>query len=669
MASRYKLLSGDNFFTFNGQTIRAGGDGWLRPTSPAMEAAMVEAGAVPAGAVSAEDSQGKPVAAIIAAAGGAVTTAEGQISGGGGVKQTIVNPESWYDTGGIGGPVWVYENERTLYQSSAILDCNRIIHIDPVNGSDSAAGTRTAPKRTYNPGSWTNTLGGTNNLQSHDMIVFKRGTTYVHTTGAPIDFNGSNRHMGSYGDLSLPRPILRSTHLEAAGAYIVGIGGVDNCSFSDLDIDASDVGGRSGLLVSNGSREQDQYGITVQNARITGVTCTVTGTYPNTTGTLRAGVRVQNNSYTGDRNTAYPTVYDVDFINVDVEGCGYHGFHTTGVTGKTINNVLRGIRFRGCRALNNGWQFDGHGFSSFAFQTKRTVAPVYTLSSGTVYYFQTNVAAFYGAGVKVPDVEIVIMRTVSPTQTYFLRKNTATPTTPAAGEFGFDFATQRVYVNVGRSDIPTGAANASWWVDTCTYATRGITYDRCLAKGTKWARQTSIAEGHGFAYDDLTSFNQLLNCESIDNEGLGLSFNRGRQNWAINSRFKGNAMGAMSGPSMGHRIWGNWVEESGFIESFAGKGVLNFTPPTYLFTDEPVRLGGFRRLAYTGNDPSVFLVCGNADYSGSGMILDNSVVSPGVGRISGYSDQAGEGGFVMARGLLTPGEAWRLQLSPNFSGM
>ncbi len=599
---------------------------------------------------------------------GLIDPVTGQAVGAGGVAQTLSNRGSWYDTGGTGGPIWVYENDRALYQSSASIDCNRIIHIDPVNGSDSATGSRENPKRTFNPSAWTNTIGGSNSFIANDMAVFKRGTSYVHTTSLPISFGGSNRHLGSYGDPSVPRPVLRSTHAEVAGAYVVEINAADNCSFSDLDVDASDVGGRSGISVSNGTREADQYGITVQNSRITGVTCTVSGSYPSATGTLRAGLRVQNNSYTGDRSSAYPTMYDIDILNVDADGCGYHGFHTTGVTGKVINNVLRGIRFRGCRAINNGWQFDGHGFSSFAFQTKRNALPVYTLASGTTYYFQTNVAAFYGAGVKVPDVEIVIMHTASPTQTIYLRKNTATPTTPAVGEFGFDYATQRVYVNVGRSGIPTGAANASWWVDTCTYATRGITYDRCLAMGTKWAQQTNIIEGHGFAFDDLSGENQILNCESINNAGLGVSFNRGRRNWVINSRITGNARGAMGGPSMGHRIWANWVEEASFAESSAGKGVINFTPPTYLFSDEPVRLGGFRRLAYTGSDTSVFLVSGNGDFTSAGVVLENSVVDPGVGRISGYSDQAGQGGFVLARGLLTPAEAWRLQLSPNFSG-
>jgi hypothetical protein len=568
----------------------------------------------------------------------------------------------------INSNVGVYENERTLYKSSAVHDCNRIIHIDPQNGLDSSPGTLSQPKRTFVPGSWTNTIGAANNFQSGDLIAFKRGTTYIHSTGSPIDFGGSGRHMGSYGDPRLPRPILRSTHSDSAGVYVVGIGSVDNCSFSDLDIDASDSGNRTGLLISNGGREQDMYGITVQSCRITGVTCSVTGTPPNAGGTLRAGVRVQNNGYTADRASAYPTMYDIDIINVDVEGCGYHGFHTTGVTGKLIDGVLRGIRFRGCRAIDNGWQYDGHGFSSFAFGTKRTVSPTYTLASGTTFYFPVNVAAFYGVGIRVPDVEIVIQHTPDPIQTIWLRKNTATPTTPAVGEFGFDFATQRVYVNTGRSDVPTGAPNVDWWVDTCTYATKGITYDRCIATGTKWARQTGVGEGHGFAFDDLTSFNQVLNCESIDNEGLGVSFNRGRGNWLILSRVANNGTGAIGGSSMGHRIWGNWLDSSTTFNTAFGNGVINFTPFTYQFADEHIRIGGCRSLSYTGSDTSAFLVVGSGDQYASLVHLDNSVVDPGVARVSGYGSADGEGGFVLARGLLSTQDVDRVQLSTTFSG-
>lgn len=580
---------------------------------------------------------------------------------------------TWYDTGGTGGPIWVYENERTLYQSSAVSDCNRIIHIDPVNGSDSNTGAKDSPKRTPRANLWSNTIGGADSIQQYDGLAFKRGTEYMHTQGGPIDFGANNLHFMSYGEPSVPRPVLRANHTAANGSRVVGIMGRDNCSFSDIDVDASTQPDRTALLISNDGREADMTGITVQNAELYGVTCSITGSYPSASGSLRAGLRaglrVQNNQYDASRLSAYPLMYDIDVINVTARDCGYHGFHTGGATGKLINGVARGIRFRGCQALRNGWQFDGHGFTSFAYRTIRTAQPVYTrVASTSVYYFATDVAAIYGAGVTVPDTDIVIVRTASPVQTIFLRKNTATPTTPAVGEFGFDVSTQRIYININRADLPT-RANASWTVDVCAYATRYITYDRCLAKETRWAKQTDVPEGHGFAFDDLTGENQVLNCESIDNAGLGVSFNRGRRNWVINSRIVNNALGAMAGPSFGHRIWGNWVEGAGVTSNFAGEGLINFTPPTYLLGDEPIRMGGFRRLRYTGTDSSAFLVVGNSDFTGAGLVLDNSVVDPGVGRISGYSDQPGQGGFVLARGLLTPAEAWRLQSSPNFSGV
>jgi hypothetical protein len=65
MAKRYKLLSGDKSFSYKGDNIVAGSDGWLHPTSTAMELAIIEAGAVPAGIVVAENLAGAPVPATI----------------------------------------------------------------------------------------------------------------------------------------------------------------------------------------------------------------------------------------------------------------------------------------------------------------------------------------------------------------------------------------------------------------------------------------------------------------------------------------------------------------------------------------------------------------------------------------------------------------------------
>lgn len=69
MASRYKLLSGEKSFVWQGTAYRAAADDWIRPVSHEMELAMIEAGALPAGAVAAENALGKPVT-MVALVGG-----------------------------------------------------------------------------------------------------------------------------------------------------------------------------------------------------------------------------------------------------------------------------------------------------------------------------------------------------------------------------------------------------------------------------------------------------------------------------------------------------------------------------------------------------------------------------------------------------------------------
>ena len=562
--------------------------------------------------------------------------------------------QTWYDTGGTGGPVQVYENDRSLYQfAQDTTDVNRVICIDPVNGSDAGDGTPSSPKKTFNPSAWT---GSVTNYQGGDLAAFKRGTTYLHNTGNPIIYNGTNRHIGAYGDPSLPRPVIGSTHLEVAGPYIVSMN-AEHCSFSDVDIDASHQVSRSGLVITNESREQDLYSVIVQNSRITGVTSTLSGSYPSIAATTRCGIRVMGNGQTATRASAYNVLYDIDVINVEVEGAGAGSFHSAGCVGKLINGVPHGVRFRNCKSIGPGTQADALGFSSFSMRVLRDLYPIYTLASGTVYYFATNVASIFGAGISVPDVEKLYQRV--PGATYYLRKNTATPTTPAVGEFGFDVATQRVYVNVGVA-LPT-SNNTTYFVDLTTYAVKYITYDGCLAKGTKWPGTTSVHEGHGFAFDDFTSESIVMNCESINNDGMGISFNRGTGNWAINNRMYGNKYGSMGGQTLGARVWGNWCEENSRSGVSGANSVVALIPPVYAFSDMPNRLGGFRRLAYTGADASGFLVEGSANFNAPANLFDNSVVVPGVGGVTA--------GLVLARGLLSPGNEGRLIRSPKWVGM
>ena len=598
-----------------------------------------------------------------------------------------VDTGSWYGSGGSGGPIWVYETAQSLLPAIQVHEVDRIIHIDPVNGDDSNPGTRTSPKKTRRPDLWS---GAVTFLQAYDMTLFKRGTVYVHSNASEGILVGQNQHIGSYGSLSLPNPVLRSTN-DLNIPFVIGIISGGDCSVSDVDIDASDNPGRTGVLISAATPAAggvDLTGIRLMNMDIKGVTCTVTGSGTNTRGTLRAGVRLVNNGeQSKNRYTPYPTMYDIDIINVTVHDCGYHGFHVAGVSGKVINGVTRGIRFIGCKALRNAWQFDGHGFSSFSQGTVRDILPSYNLVSGTVYYITTE-QAFGGTynlpsppnapGIPltiVPDVEIVFQRITSPfIQTMFLRKNTSTPTNPAPGEFGFVggplvdgngvtiVGNQRIYINTGYP-MPTGT-NIDFNFDACTYTTKYILYDRCFAQGTLWAARTGVKEAIGFAFDDLTSYCSIINCEASGNVGTGVSFNRGVFNTIYNSRFQGNQSGAWGGVALGFRAWGNWVEEYGSTNS----GVLSFNPPAYYFRDMKNVLSGFKKLKYTGTDPNTFLVTGSPDFNSISVVIEDSLVDPGVGQLAGYGSGAGEGGFVLARGNIIGTDARSILISPNFSG-
>jgi hypothetical protein len=306
--------------------------------------------------------------------------------------------------------------------------------------------------------------------------------------------------------------------------------------------------------------------------------------------------------------------------------------------------------------------------------TVRDKLESYTLASGTIYYLTSaqvfgNASGTGGAAgtTTVPDVDIVYQRITTPSiQVYFLRKNTATPTTPAVGEFGFDNATQRLYVNVGVA-LPTGA-NVGFNLDACTNSVNGLLYNRVLAKGTLWPAATAVQEGHGIAFDDMASNSMVMNSECIGNAGLGVSLNRGRRNRVFNTRLYDNAKGPIGGTGLGHRIWGNYAKGSGYTLSGGNKGVLSIVPPVYLFKDEPTVCGGWGHLQYTGPETDVFLMIGNPDFSAPAPRFESSSIDPGVGRVHGYGSGAGEGGFVLARGLRPIASGHRVVVGPTFTG-
>lgn len=574
---------------------------------------------------------------------------------------------NWYGATGIGGPLQVATVPamgRISTQLTAHPEVNTILHIDPVNGDDANPGTRALPKKTRRTSLWT---GSVTSLGTGVLTLFKRGTTYIHSdTGGAIEI-GANQHIGAYGNPRLPKPILRSLNT-ATVPYVVGMTAGNNCSISDCTIDAQDVINRSGILVY-GDGSADATNRHIRNCTVINVA--------QTGSTLRAGVRHSNNAsnLSSNRTTAYARMYDCDVINTEVIGATYHGFHAVGAIGKFENGYWRGINYLGCTAQDCNSLYDGHGFSAFAMGAVRDVLTGYTLVSGTTYKI-TTAQVFGGTSgtggqvgtTAVPNVEIMYQRElVTGTRVWKLRKNTATPTTPAVGEFGFNHGAQEIYLNLGIA-LP-GTATAGYNLDACTDACHGILRNRCLSLRNRWARATTVQEGHGFAFDDFVSDGTDINCESIDNDGVGFSLNRGENNRIINCRAINNKAGAVSGLGSGHLIHGLTAIGSGVNPIGNGnQGLVALNPAIYKFQDSTVVVSGSKLLQYTGSDPTVFLVTGSPDFEAPIVRFEDNVVDPGVGEVSGYGNQIGEGGLVFARGNTMEINDWRRNFGPDYLG-
>jgi len=179
---------------------------------------------------------------------------------------------------------------------------------------------------------------------------------------------------------------------------------------------------------------------------------------------------------------------------------GAHGFGVVG--GKNIT-------FRGCRAWNNGARnvTGGHGFTARALRQSYTSG--WTLVSSTIY----------SRPLAVNEYDVYYAQTSG---TYSrLYKNTSTPTTPGLGEFGVSGGL--LYINIGATPEGTTVGYA---YENCT----GILWEYCEAFANIWNPIAPFHEGHGIALDDYTQNSIVRKCYVHDNEGLGLSNNRGDGN-------------------------------------------------------------------------------------------------------------------------------------------
>lgn len=389
-----------------------------------------------------------------------------------------------------------------------------VFYVDPDNGSDTSSGNSAAvPKKTLDTTLWT---GSRTSWAQGEMALMRSGSTYIHAdTANPIDISG--RYMGVYGGNS--RAIVRGTNAGTIKAMVYSSeptlpGGVFDIEFVGGDGSSTD---RNGLQILNNT------------GAFVARNCLFRGHRSANFGTWRAALSIER------KLTSTKTAYTVA-ENVRIEDCIFHdnGGHGTlvyGVYGSTNSEgEWVGVDYINCHSYNNGLDQEAHGFSCTIVTKIKDVAQTYTPVSGTIYTVPTT--SVFDSFTFVPTIDVVYLNLAG--QMLWLRQNTSTPTTPGVGEYGFDAAAQLLYLNANRvlsADLLTAVPST----------TKGVRYFHCLAEGNVG----DGAEGHGFALDDWTSHNAIIQCTSGNNGGCGVSINRGGFNRVLDCSVYGNALPAV----------------------------------------------------------------------------------------------------------------------------
>lgn len=552
-----------------------------------------------------------------------------------------------------GSAVDVFADLDVPLQPGCLARPVTFVFIDFDNGNDNNAGTRAAPKKTADVASWG---GGKTSWFSNEALAFRAGSfTRLVTervevapgvfevqsvrcgmehlsSGAAASIGLTTRkHLCAYwepGDDPTVRPVFRSLNnggsAGSAQRCVAGTSGtVTNVSVSDIIFDGRDVANRNGLAFGEFGDGQTITNVTVAN-------CVSIG------GTINDG-----NSYAGlkfqifgqyARTAAYLVSKGVLVVNHLSLGCPGHGIAVNGTWGEQLaNGRWHGVDLVSCLAFACGRDYDTHGFTAYSGGVNLNWAGAWTLVSGTIY--SRNMATQYGRNV--PDIAICHYDTGNGTERFQLVRNTATPTTPADGEYGFDSGTQLLYVNYNTAVLGTHRFT------TVVRPVRGMRRIMCRAVGTRRPvpSVTGALEGHGFAFDDGTSDCTDIWCESIANQGHGWTFNLGNNNRLVGPIAEANVNAVIKG-NFGwlHSVSRGKLVALGYSDTVPGvKAAIHFAHASRrnLNTATGGDLLGSTlvgcELSYVGSDAGVALLAANT--SGNCPVVEASMckLSPGVG--------------------------------------
>jgi hypothetical protein len=126
---------------------------------------------------------------------------------------------------------------------------------------------------------------------------------------------------------------------------------------------------------------------------------------------------------------------------VTIDGCKVYDSpdHGIAVAGKLVALI------KNCKTFRCGQKIDRYGISLYSI-TDSVAFNEWTLVSGTIYSYTPTLASF-DPGCTGTIYQISTASLASDTYGAFLTQNTATPTTPSVGQFGFSGGV--IYVNLG----------------------------------------------------------------------------------------------------------------------------------------------------------------------------------------------------------------------------
>lgn len=383
-------------------------------------------------------------------------------------------------------------------------------YYDSVNGNDANPGTEAEPKKLY-------TSVGTS---VGDKFYFKRGTTQ-NFAGMVTARSGSSdttrSYFGVYGESDIPYV----TFTAAADAIIMNGAGSRYITFEDIKFDMS----RSGLLHSVYCASQGAN----QTLSNTFRRCIFTGA---NNGALDGGTGLSIYAE-ASATAALPT----DYL---IEDCQFHDNAEHGTILIATNSVVRRSQFWG-----NGFKIitGGHGFSARSLY--KAASSGWTNPGGKVW--KHTMAA--------PATDAWYVRT-NVTAYLRLTRNSATPTTPAAGEYGVDDGA--LYINVNSSSDPSTQAI------TYVYARcSNLTVEDCVSYDNISDARIAGTEGHGFVWDDYSDTSRFLRNTAYGNEGHGFVINKGDANrFESNLAYDNGGCGAFINVADGAQILHNTFRDN-----------------------------------------------------------------------------------------------------------